>query len=405
MPLKRGEQVVAHKTAYFGSIFVGQPQQRFTAVFDTGSGHFFVPSAACTSPTCMKHQRYKRNDSRSAIDIDHNGEEVARDAPERDQVSITFGTGDVLGEFVQDVVCLSEQTATKDSKDCVKVRVITATEMTEEPFLNFHFDGVVGLGLDALTVHPEFSFFGQMSKMNMLPQPRFGFFLSATDAVPSEISFGGHDERRVSETLQWANVVKPELGYWQVRIQSVQIGGVPVPACESGKCVGIVDSGTSLLGVPSTIMKKVHMNLARKVPGDPSELDCRHVGGPEVVFDLGAFKITLGAEDYSRPAAMRVQSNTTGQVQVLCRASLLPVNMDTEESGSTGNPTWILGEPVLRKYYTAFDWDKKEIGFARAKQPTAEETKATASSGPNSAAHNVLGAPTGQPQAPVHIQV
>merc|ERR1719262_687394 len=105
VPLKRGEQVVAHKTAYFGSIYIGFPkQQRFTAVFDTGSGHLFVPSMSCGSATCLRHQRYKRSESTSALDIDHSGAEVPRDATERDQVSISFGTGDVLGEFVKEVV-------------------------------------------------------------------------------------------------------------------------------------------------------------------------------------------------------------------------------------------------------------------------------------------------------------
>jgi len=398
VPLKRGERVVAHKTAYFGSLYIGAPkQQRFTVVFDTGSGHLFVPSISCASPTCMRHKRYSSSESGSAIHIDHDGKEVPESASERDQVSISFGTGDVLGEFVRDVVCLSEHSALntsqlQESGDCIRVCVITATEMTEEPFYNFDFDGVVGLGLGALAVDPEFSYFGEMAKRGILPKPQFGFFLSMSDDVPSELSFGGHDETRVSEPIRWAKVMHPELGYWQVQIKSITIGGVSVPACDSGKCVGIVDSGTSLLGVPSQTIRDVHWKLARKIPGDPSELDCRHVGGPQVVFDMGGFEISLGAEDYSRPTAMRVESNTTGSVQVVCRASLLPVDMGADG----GNPlTWILGEPVLRKYYTTFDWKQEEVGFALAKQPLVGEK----------AAHNVLGAPSAQPQAPVQLAI
>lgn len=406
VPLKRGDRVVAHKTAYFGSIYVGFPkQQRFTVVFDTGSGHLFVPSMSCASPTCLRHHRYNRHESSSAIDIDHSGAEVPKHTTERDQVSISFGTGDVLGEFVQDIVCLSKNTGGNQSQgqlgsDCIKVRVITASEMTEEPFYNFDFDGVVGLGLSALAVDPEFSYFGEMAKQGILSEPQFGFFLSKKDEVPSEISFGGHDARRVSEPLRWAQVLQPELGYWQVPITSVTIGGKQLPMCETGKCVGIVDSGTSLLGVPSQSLKDVHWKLARKIPGDPSELDCRYAGGPEIVFNIGGFEVSLGPEDYSRPTAMRVESQTTGQVQVVCRASLLPVNMGDDG----GNPmTWILGEPLLRKYYAAFDWGKQQIGFALAKQPAESDLQAEGA--PDKAMHNVLGAPSHQPQAPVVMQV
>merc|ERR1719437_132813 len=93
----KDEKIIAYKTAYFGSVKVGDPvQQSFTVVFDTGSGHLILPSTACHSETCAKHRRYNRTVSASALDI------------ERDQVSIAFGTGEVVGEFVREVVCLGE---------------------------------------------------------------------------------------------------------------------------------------------------------------------------------------------------------------------------------------------------------------------------------------------------------
>jgi hypothetical protein len=279
------------------------------------------------------------------------------------------------------------------------VRIITASEMTDEPFSSFAFDGVLGLGLSALAVDPEFSYFGQVVKTDILPEPRFGFFLSSNDEVPSEISFGGHDERRVSGEPVWVPVVQPELGYWQVSIKSLKIGGVSLPICDAGKCVGIVDSGTSLMGVPSQAIRDIHMKLARKVVGDPPELDCRQVGGLAMVFDLGGFEVALGPEDYSRPLAMRVQSNTTGKTQVVCRASLLPVDMGVESDKPL---QWILGEPVLRKYYTAFDWKRQEIGFAIAKQPLPGEMS---SEGSQTVTHSVLGAPSAELQAPVNLQI
>lgn len=280
------------------------------------------------------------------------------------------------------------------------MRIITATEMTQEPFESFAFDGVLGLGLGALAVDPEFSFFGEMAKTGQLPEPRFGLFHSLQDAVPSEISFGGHDERRVSGALRWAAVAKPELGYWQIHIKSIEIGGQRMPFCGTGDCLGIVDSGTSLLGVPSKDIRATHWSLARKVSNDPAELDCRNVEGPEIVFDLGDFNISLGPEDYSRPAATRVQpKGGNGQHQVVCRASLLPLDMGSEPGGNPN--TWILGEPLLRKYYTAFDWKRQEIGFAIAKPPS------TASHGTADSAskHTVLGAPSGQPQAPIDVHI
>lgn len=379
---KKDDVVVAHKTAYFGSIYVGFPQQqRFTVVFDTGSGHLFVPSSSCKSETCLRHRSFKRSESGTATDINHDGDVVPVDRAQKDQVSISFGTGEVLGDFVRDYVCLSAHpngrpssfkalntSNSHDVNDCIKVRVITATELTEEPFYSFDFDGVLGLGLGALAVDPEFSFFGEMQRQGVLPKNQFGFFLGSSDEVQSEIAFGDADESKLSEPLQWAKVLEPELGHWQIRIKGVKIAGKPLDICESGGCVGIVDSGTSLLGVPKGHIKDIHMKLIRKVSGDPPQLDCRDIEGPDLVFDLGGPEISLSAREYSRPAAMRIESK--GAVQIVCRATLL--NVDMSEDG--GNPlTFILGEPVLRKYYTAFDWENQQIGFALANQPAPGE--------------------------------
>merc|ERR1719432_89178 len=98
-------------------------------------------------------------------------------------------------------------------------------------------------------------------------------------------------------------------------------------------------------------------------------MDCREHPGPDVIFDLGDFNVTLKAEDYSRPAGLRVITNATNETQFICRAQLLPV----DEAPTLGDKAWILGEPVLRKYYTAYDWSRSRLGFAHAVQPTPEE--------------------------------
>ena len=94
VPIYRGENVVAFKTAYFGDIFVGSPSLEFSVVFDTGSGHVFLPSVKCESEACRAHHRYNESASSSAIQLDHDGLWDGRG--ERDEVAISFGTGGFL---------------------------------------------------------------------------------------------------------------------------------------------------------------------------------------------------------------------------------------------------------------------------------------------------------------------
>merc|ERR1740117_849721 len=107
VPVEKGGRTIAYKTAYFGTVHVGFPRpQIFTVVFDTGSGHFFLPSTNCHDEPCLKHNRYNRTASGTALDIDHDGTVVETDAQERDQVSLAYGTEEVVGDFVQEVVCI-----------------------------------------------------------------------------------------------------------------------------------------------------------------------------------------------------------------------------------------------------------------------------------------------------------
>merc|ERR1719464_2425853 len=79
-----------------------------------------------------------------------------------DQVTIGYGTGSVKGEFVRDQICLGDNTEVH-GQFCVEVSVVVAVEMTTNPFKSFRFDGIFGLGLDSLTVAPEFNFFNGLS--------------------------------------------------------------------------------------------------------------------------------------------------------------------------------------------------------------------------------------------------
>lgn len=392
VPVHRDGKIVSYKTAYFGRIFVGAPEpQNFTVVFDTGSGHFFLPSMGCESESCRRHKRYDFLASGSAKPIDHTGQEVTADVGERDQVAISFGTGEVSGDFVEETFCLTKHTGGfKDMPlDCTKVRVIAATQMTEEPFNSFEFDGVIGLGLASLAVDPAFSVFEQLAKSSKF-LPQFGYFLSDRDDVPSEVSFGGHDERRLASDLQWSPVHKPELGFWQVKVLSVTVGGQKLPLCEDG-CAAIADTGTSLLGAPRQAAQQLHRLLARKAPEASSDLDCRDFEGPDIVFELeGGVTLVIGAREYSRAAPMQVLRAGL-PTQVVCRASLLPV----DKSPALGSKAFILGEPMLRKYYTVYDWQRKQVGFALSKQPQPEENPAT---------HRVYGAPQ-DPFSPSAVHV
>jgi len=261
--------------------------------------------------------------------------------------------------------------------------MVVAVEMSAQPFESFKFDGIFGLGLDSLALSSKFSFFSQFSaEPHSKSASRFGFFLSdGTHGDQSEIAVGGHNSNRLMGPLAWAPVAMPKLGFWNVKISSVRIGGVDVANCKKGGCKGILDTGTSHLGVPSHHIETISDLLSKNVAGTT---DCRSVVAPDLTIDINGFIITLGPEDYmpATPShlaiagsaatienAVDITSSSTGlalpedpSALRRCQPKVMPVNMQKP----LGPNLFLLGEPVLRRYYTVYDWHKQRVGFGLA---------------------------------------
>mmetsp|Transcript_19758 Transcript_19758/g.37163 ORF Transcript_19758/g.37163 Transcript_19758/m.37163 type:complete len:556 (-) Transcript_19758:59-1726(-) len=382
VPIEKNGSVVAYKTAYFGNIHVGSPQaQNFTVVFDTGSAHLVIPNSACQRDTCLKHNRYNESLSETAVPIEHDGTVLSKGSISAHSVSITFGTGKVSGTFVKDKACLGGMDS--GSQGCATVNMVVANDMSDQPFSLFHFDGILGLGLEALSLGPGFSFFGQMAAELPQMRPQFSVFLARSDAGQSSIAFGGHDESKAASGFSWVPVAKPELGYWQVQVYQVRIGDTVLDECADGGCRAILDTGTSLLGAPRQAIKTLHSLLSRNVLLAPNGIgsgegfvsqemadealarDCREQEGAHLTFDLGPGVpgIALDPEDYFRPKPFNMTlPDSPDAWKLTCRSLLLP--LDLKEP--LGPRTFILGEPVLRKYYTIYDWATRRVGFAKA---------------------------------------
>lgn len=201
--------------------------------------------------------------------------------------------------------------------------------------------------------------------------------------------------------------MKTEIGYWQVRILAVRVGGVKLDMCDDGTCRGVVDTGTSHLGLPVPWNDQINELLIQ-----PAEdyLDCRLQDAPILEFELENSNITLSAWNYMRRLPIRegiqvgsthgvsdavppsmdntangslvlnatnetnatdfVDSDGSAEIDLnatnvtrFCRPRSMAVNL----SEPVGPKFFILGEPVLHKYYTVYDWEKLRVGFALAR--------------------------------------
>mmetsp|Transcript_150560 Transcript_150560/g.484110 ORF Transcript_150560/g.484110 Transcript_150560/m.484110 type:complete len:411 (+) Transcript_150560:154-1386(+) len=318
------------KMAYFGTITVGTPPQDFVVVFDTGSGNLIVPGTECESEACKSHKQYNMVKSKAAKRINCDGSMVTDQA---DEITITFGTGKVTGQCIQDKICIGSA--------CSTGAFISSLDESSNPFDSFTFDGVLGLALPMMAQSNMFSVMSRMQGETLLRQPLFSVFLSESDHEVSEVTFGAIKHEHMASDLFWVNV-SGTAGYWEVLIEDVTIGGKRQNICKD--CRVAVDTGTSQLAGPSEVVGQLTSALNVKENCD------NYDSLPELGFIVGGRVLTMEKEHYVDKA----------------RGSCSMALMSLDIPPPTG-PIFIFGIPFLQKYYTVYDPVNSRVGFAVAK--------------------------------------
>jgi len=260
----------------------------------------------------------------------------------RDVVTITFGTGEMSGVYVRDNVCFGAEI-------CAQGNLIAATEESDEPFSLVPFDGILGLSLPQMAEGPSFSILDRMVQSGAFEEPIFSVFFG-NDGEQSEITFGKYEKSRMETALFWAPVTTP--GYWQVAMEDITLADQRLNLCSAaGHCQVAVDTGTSLLAGPSTVVDTLVEKLG---VAD----DCSNVKSlPDIGFIVEGHILNLKPEDY-------VAQSLGG-----CSLGLMSLDIPPPKG-----PLFIFGDPFLRKYYTVYDREKLRVGFAVAKHNVKVQT-------------------------------
>lgn len=342
-------------SSYVGELFLGRPQlQRLTVTFDTASGQVILPSSRCRSLACLEHQRYAPRASTSSREINADGSQVRvpagartirRDAITVGVTSIDHGSGRAYGDLIYDRLCFG---GVARKAQCASLGFVGVTNMSDAPFRDMLQDGLVGLGLAQLAANPIFHVLSRLDLPSGMAR-RFGVFLQADGG---ELSIGGLNPTRLQggdpTQLNWAPVHQPEDGYWQFALAGLRIGNRTI-SC-GPNCRGIVDTSAAGLGLPSSLHATLQSTLGAAV-----------CSGPDIYFDVKAadstpaFSLKLTAKEYR-----------SQDCQAMITATDLP---------EAFADVLILGQPLLRKYYSIFDWETRSIGFGVAAEAAEAPSK------------------------------
>lgn len=312
----------------FSTVAIGTPPQEFKVILDTGSSNLWVPSSECSSIACYLHTKYSHDDSST---YKKNGSSF----------EIQYGSGSLSGYVSQDTFQFGD----------LKVKDQLFAEATSEPGLAFafgRFDGIWGLGYDTISVNKIPPPFYKMVEQGSLDEPVFAFYLSNTETggEESEVTFGGVDKKHY--TGEMTKIPLRRKAYWEVDLDAITFGDTTAEIEDTGV---ILDTGTSLIGLPSTMAELLNKEIgAKKGFNGQYSIECdKRDSLPDLTFTLTGHNFTIGPHDYIL------------EVQGSCISSFM--GMDIPEPAG---PLAILGDSFLRKWYSVYDLGNNAVGLAKA---------------------------------------
>jgi len=322
---------------YYGPITIGTPPQNFNVVFDTGSSNLWVPSSECPilNLACKSHNQYDHTKSSTYV---ANGSSFA----------IEYGSGAVSGFLSEDVVGFGG----------LNIQSQTFGEAMHEPGLSFFvakFDGLLGMGYVTISVDHVTPVWYNIISQGLVSDPVFAFWLAQNPSatVGGELSLGGVDASRYTGSISYAPLTSET--YWQFALDDWQLGGSSLGWCTSG-CVGICDSGTSLIVGPTIKIDALNLKLgATIVNGEGIFPDCSVISSlPNITVVINSNSFVLTPQDYV------LQITQDGETECLSGFVGLDLPM--------GNNFYILGDTFIAAYYAVFDFGNNQVGWARSVQ-------------------------------------
>ncbi|CCX33774.1 aspartic peptidase domain-containing protein [Pyronema domesticum] len=311
---------------YFSEISIGNPPQDFKVVLDTGSSNLWVPSQQCGSIACYLHSKY---DSSASKTYKSNGTSF----------EIRYGSGSLSGFVSRDDVTIGD----------IHIKDQLFAEATSEPGLAFafgRFDGILGLGYERISVNGIPPPFYNMVEQKLVDEPVFAFYLGTTEQQ-SEATFGGIDKSHYTGELIKLPVRRK--AYWEVDFDAITFGDQVAKLENTG---AIVDTGTSLIALPTTIAELLNAEIgAKKSWNGQYTVECSARDSlPDLTFTLTGHNFTIGPYDYIL------------EVQGSCISAFM--GMDFPEPVG---PLAILGDAFLRRWYSVYNLGDNSVGLAKAK--------------------------------------
>lgn len=335
----------ADDVLYFGAIQVGTPPQDTTADFDTGSSDLVVPieicqddqGVACGGPVFTRTASSTFRLSNSPFQIQYADQSGAQ------------------GAIAEDSVTVAGLTVDKQAFGAVNLEFGGFSRPGNNA-------GLLGLGFPDNAVSQQTPFFNNLAEQGKLASNLFSFFMTRNNQSGSELCLGCMDTSKFTGEMSFfpldPSATNGTQLFWNIASDGVSVNG----AAPSGSLAAVIDSGTSLIFVPSDVAQAIYSQIPNAQPSTDPQLQgfytapCDEITSANVSFVFGGKSFNVDPADFNLGS---VQNDPT-----TCVAGI-------GDGGSNSGGLAILGDEFMKNWYSVFDLGGERVGFAQAVQASA----------------------------------
>ena len=324
--------------SYIGKITIGPTtlNQTFKVILDTGSSTLWIPDINSNNSGTKYNNSPSYNCSASSTC--HNLKK---------NITLNYGSGPVIGHYINETISLSNEFIVKNQ---------TMVLSTERKVVSNNFDGILGLGFNALAGGVP-TFLDNLKTQGVIQNRIFSFYIdedtSLSKDMNSELIIGGYDLKYMSSSSkEFTYLPVIDIDYWAVSLSGFKLGNSVMSLNKTTKA--LLDSGTSFIAIPNSQFSSFVSILLSLKP------DCQTNSGMHIfcpcnsIYEDGfpnLYIILDGTQDF----VIYPERYLYYRGDKKCEVGIQNI------SDSFG--VWILGDVFLKSYYTLFDIENRRIGL------------------------------------------
>lgn len=244
-------------------------------------------------------------------------------------------------------------------------------------------DGILGLPVEA---SGEKGLEWALYEAGLLANPLFGIYTPPGQITGGQLTLGGLDDSKYDGTLTYVDL-DHELSLlkqnWVMDIQTIYVNGEQLQittntsTTKTGypRALSILDTGTAHVQAPTyQVAKDIYATISREIYQiDPVGTWGAPCSDLEAITSDVTF---LFGYDGSTQANVTIPSKSLNLgpypgIDGICQAAI--TNWRYGQVNGDGRGVWVIGSPLLKQYYTAWNGRDLQVGFAPLKAPPVSE--------------------------------